>query len=71
VRRELPQQWRYLTRRPLKDPALVVFLLMSAVSPCSVVFTSRFVFDRFLVARCGILRDAIPLMLECLPPWIE
>jgi hypothetical protein len=25
----------------------------------------------FLVARCGILRDAIPLMLECLPPWIE
>ena len=29
---------RYFTRRPLKKPALVVFCLMFAVSPCSAVF---------------------------------
>jgi hypothetical protein len=31
-------QRRYFTRRPLKDPALVVFCLMLAVSPCSAEF---------------------------------
>jgi hypothetical protein len=29
---------RYFTRRPLKNPALVVFCLMLAVSPCSAEF---------------------------------
>jgi hypothetical protein len=31
---------RYFTRRPLKKPALVVFCLTLAVSPCSAVLTS-------------------------------
>jgi hypothetical protein len=32
------QDRRYFTRRPLKNPAFVVFCLILAVSPCSAEF---------------------------------
>src|ERR1700736_1153724 len=35
----------YFTRRPLKNPAFVVFCLMLAVSPCSAVLSTFFAND--------------------------
>jgi hypothetical protein len=49
---------RYFTRRPLKKPAFVVFCLILAVSPCSAIFTSAFVF-RHLFAYFGIVTGAL------------
>jgi len=49
--------WGYFTRRPLKKPAFVVFCLILAVSPCSAVFTSAFVFHLF--AYFGIVTGAL------------
>src|SRR5450755_3375500 len=52
---------RYFTRRPLKKPALVVFCLILAVSPCSAVLTSSFVFDVSLLTSA---LSPVPLWLR-------
>jgi hypothetical protein len=57
----LLQNRRYFTRRPLKNPALVVFCLMLAVSPCSAVFTSPFTFATSLFTSEW---SPVPLLLR-------
>jgi len=57
VQRRAFSAGRYFTRRPLKKPAFVVFCLILAVSPCSAVFTSAFVFHLF--AYFGIVTGAL------------
>jgi hypothetical protein len=51
----------YFTRLPLKNPALVVFCLILAVSPCSAVFSSPFVFDVSLLTSA---LSPVPLWLR-------
>jgi len=51
----------YFTRRPLKNPALVVFCFILAVSPCSAVFTSPFFFDVSLLTS---VLSPVPLWLR-------
>jgi hypothetical protein len=51
----------YFTRRPLKNPALVVFCLILAVSPCSAVLTSPFFFDVSLLTS---VLSPVPLWLR-------
>src|ERR1700692_2702874 len=50
IRRRALRARHYLTRLPLKKPALIVFCLTLAVSPCSAVFTSACVFEVSLLA---------------------
>ena len=51
----------YFTRRPLKNPALVVFCLILAVSPCSAILTSPFFFDVSLLTS---VLSPVPLWLR-------
>ena len=55
------RKYHYFTRRPLKNPALVVFCLILAVSPCSAVLTSPFVFDVSLLTSA---LSPVPLWLR-------